>query len=283
MLSDFHLHSSVSDGALAPPAVLRHAAAHGLGHVSITDHDTLGAYLREDGRVFEEARRLGLVLSVGIELDVLLDGREVHLLGYDLDISAARLGTHLAHVKRAREERFRREIVAVREGLGNDVLGEDEVLVPGRETLMRPHLIRPLVERGCFATYQDGREWFREHVAPDPPVPKPTLAEGVAMLHDAGGWASLAHPGYYWKDGMAILERLPGLRESGLDAVELDYPYRSSSPSLFSEEDESHFLAALRAAGGELGMRFTGGSDAHFAADFDRVYGPAAALEGGAS
>jgi len=283
MLSDFHLHSSVSDGALAPSAVLQHAVAHCLGQVSITDHDTLGAYLWEKGRVFEEARRLGVELSVGIELDVLLDGREVHLLGYDMDPSAPRLGAHLAEVKRAREARFRREIAVVRERLGEHVLREEEVLVPGRETLMRPHLIRPLVERGCFATYQEGRAWFRAHTAPDLTVPKPTLQEGVAMLQEAGGWASLAHPGYYWKDGVAILEALPVLRECGLDAVELDYPYRSSSPSLFSEEDEGRFLAALRAVGERAGLRFTRGSDAHFAADFDRVYGPATAPEGDAS
>lgn len=280
MLSDFHLHSCVSDGGLDPPSVIRHAAAHGIGRVSITDHDSLGAYRWEDGRVFEEAGRLGLELSVGIELDVLLDGREVHLLGYDLDLTAPRLERHLEDVKRAREERFRREIAIVQERLGEEMLREEEVLVSGRETLMRPHLIRPLVERGCFASYEDGREWFRENVTLDLTVPKPTLPEGVAMFHEAGGWASLAHPGYYWKDGVAILEGLALLHEQGLDAVELDYPYRSSSPSLFSEQDEDTFLAALRSTGEELGLRFTRGSDAHFAADFDRVYGPARVSEG---
>jgi hypothetical protein len=63
---------------------------------------------------------------------------------------------------------------------------------------------------------------------------------------------------------------------AGLDGVELDYPYASSSPELFGGEDEGLFVAALRGVGEDLGLRFTRGSDAHGPADLDRVYGPAA-------
>jgi predicted metal-dependent phosphoesterase TrpH len=108
-------------------------------------------------------------------------------------------------------------------------------------------------------------------------VPKPTLSDAAAMIHAAGGWAVLAHPGYYWKDGLPVLERLPALRAGGLDGVELDYPYRSGSPDLFDERDEREFKEALRATGETLGLRFTRGSDAHCPADLDRVYGPARA------
>ena len=67
------------------------------------------------------------------------------------------------------------------------------------------------------------------------------------------------------------------LEEGPVEAVELDYPYRLSSPELFSGEDEREFTASLRAAGEELGLRFTRGSDAHRAADLERLYGPASA------
>src|SRR5687768_14180809 len=69
MLSDFHLHTFVSDGELDPVAVLRHAAARGVDSLSLTDHDALGAYRWQDGEVFSEARRLHLELTVGIEMD----------------------------------------------------------------------------------------------------------------------------------------------------------------------------------------------------------------------
>jgi hypothetical protein len=198
----------------------------------------------------------------------------VHLLGLGLDTRAPELAAHLEAVREARRERARRELALVRERLGPEALAEADVFVPGRESLMRPHLIRPLVARGRFPTYQHGREWFHANARTGVCVPKPAMAEAIGMVHAAGGQAVLAHPGYYWKDGFPILEPLPALRAAGLDGVELEYPYRSSSPDLFAEGDAERFTAALRAAGEALSLRFTRGSDAHGPADFDRVYGP---------
>jgi predicted metal-dependent phosphoesterase TrpH len=277
MVADFHLHTTASDGELDPAAVVALAASHGIRALAITDHDTLGAYRWRDGAVFPVSRRLGIDLTVGIELDVVLEGREVHLLGLGLDLEAAALGKHLAAVRIARDERARRELALVHERLGEHTLAADDVFVSGRESLMRPHFIRPLVARGLFATYQEGREWFRALAHSGVVVPKPAIAESIAMIHAAGGRAVLAHPGYYWKDGFPILERLPALRALGLDGVELDYPYASSSPALFANGEAERFMEALRGEGGPLGLVFTRGSDAHSPADFDRVYGPAVA------
>jgi predicted metal-dependent phosphoesterase TrpH len=273
MVADFHLHTTASDGELDPAAVVAHAASHGVRALAITDHDTLAAYRWRDGAVFAEARRAGLALTVGIELDVLLEGREVHLLGLGLELGAAGLRDHLEAVRAARTERARRELALVRERLGESALAVEDVFVPGRDSLMRPHLIRPLVARGLFATYREGSDWFHAHASTGVVVPKPPLAESIAMIHAAGGRAVLAHPGYYWKDGFPILERLEALRALGLDGVELDYPYASSSPELFADGDSERFVASLGAAGEALGLELTRGSDCHSTADFDRVYG----------
>ena len=277
MVADFHLHTSASDGELDPGALVAAAASRGVRALAITDHDTLAAYRWRGGAVFDEALRLGVLLTVGIELDVALGGREVHLLGLGLGLDAPALGAHLGAVRAARQERARRELALVRERLGEGALAEEDVFVPGRDTLMRPHFIRPLVARGLFATYQHGREWFHANARTGAPVPKPGMAEAIEMVHAAGGEAVLAHPGYYWKDGFPILEELPALRALGLDGVELDYPYASSSPERFVDGDAERFTAALRVAGAALSLRFTRGSDAHGPADFDRVYGPAPA------
>ena len=277
MVVDFHLHTIASDGELDPTALVREAVSRGVRALAITDHDTLAAYRWRDGAVFDEARRLGAILTVGIELDVVLGGREVHLLGLDLDLDSPALGAHLDAVRAARQERARRELALVRERLGESALAEEDVFVPGRDTLMRPHFIRPLVARGRFATYEHGREWFHANAQAGVPVPKPEMAEAIGMIHAAGGEAVLAHPGYYWKDGFPILEELAALHALGLDGVELDYPYASSSPELFVDGDAERFTAALRAAGKALSLRLTRGSDAHGPADFDRVYGPAPA------
>ena len=274
MVADFHLHTSASDGELDPGALLAAAASRGVLSLAITDHDTLAAYRWQDGAAFDEARRLGVLLTVGIELDVAHGGREFHLLGLGLGLGATALGAHLEVVRAARHERARRELALVNERLGEGSLSEEDVFVPGRDTLMRPHFIRPLVARGRFGSYQHGREWFHANARTGVAVPKPGMAGAIGMIHEAGGEAVLAHPGYYWKDGFPILEELASLRALGLDGVELDYPYRSSSPELFAEGDAEGFTAELRAAGEALSLRFTRGSDAHGPSDFERVYGP---------
>jgi predicted metal-dependent phosphoesterase TrpH len=273
MVADFHLHTSASDGELDPGALLVRAASCGVRALAITDHDTLGAYRWRNGSVFDAARRWGLELTVGVELDVVLDAREMHVLGLGVELDAPALSAHLGAVAGARRERARRELALVRERLGEEALNEEDVFVPGRESLMRPHFIRPLVARGRFTSYEEGREWFRTHACSGVVVPKPGMAEAIGMVRGAGGRAVLAHPGYYWKDGFPVFERLPGLRALGLEGVELDYPYASSSPGLFTNGDAERFVAALRAKGEALGLAFTRGSDVHTAADFDRVYG----------
>jgi len=275
MVADFHLHTCVSDGELDPAALLAGAASHGVSALAITDHDTLGAYRWRDGAVFDAARRLGVELTVGIEMDVVLDGREVHLLGLGLSLDAPALGDHLESARQARHSRARADLALVRERLGEGALREEEVFLPGRESLMRPHLIRPLLVRGCFSSYREGQDWFHENAREGVRVPKPDIADAIGMIHAAGGQAVLAHPGYYWKDGYPILDRLASLRVAGLDGVELEYPYASSSPELFGGGDEGLFVATLRGVGDDLGLRFTRGSDAHGPADLDRVYGSA--------
>ena len=274
MLTDFHLHTTVSDGALDPGALLARAKGHGITHLSITDHDALGAYTWNGGDVFAEAKRLGLALTVGIEMDADLDGLEVHVLGFDLAGDDPPLVAHLESVRRARAERARREIGIVNALLGEGTISEAAIFVPGRETLMKPHFIHPILEKGHFATYEEANAWYRKNVKAGVAVPKPAFPEVLKLIHGARGWAALAHPGYYEKAGLAVADRLASFRALGLDAVELDYPYHACSPREFSRDDEQAFIGAIRRAGEAAGLRFTRGSDSHTAGDFERVYGP---------
>ena len=273
MLHDFHLHTLVSDGDLQPDALLAEAARRGVTHASITDHDALGAYQWRDGGIFEAARRAGIELTVGIEMDADLDGQEVHVLGYDIALDSRPLRRHLDHVRQARFERARREIGIVNEKLGAGSIHEGEIFVAGRETLMKPHFIHPLLDRGRFATYEEANAWYRQNVKSGVSVPKPDIAEAIDLIHRAGGWAALAHPGYYERDGHLITGHLEALHALGLDAIELAYPYAACSPHVFSAEREQAFIEGLRRAAEPFGYRFTRGSDCHSAGDFQKVYG----------
>jgi predicted metal-dependent phosphoesterase TrpH len=276
MLEDYHLHTMVSDGELTPTDVLFQAAARKVTHLSITDHDALGAYRWENGIVFEEAHRLGLELTVGIEMDADMDGIEVHVLGLGVRMDDGPLNEHLEKVRATRFERARREIGIVNGLLGEGSISEAEVFVPGRETLMKPHFIKPILTRSDrFPTYEDANAWYRKNVKSGVQVPKPPIGDVIRLIQGAGGAALLAHPGYYEKPGMAMAAKLDELRTMGLDGVELDYPYASCSPRQFTAESEQSFVGGIRAAAERLGLRVSRGSDCHTADDFERVYGPA--------
>jgi 3',5'-nucleoside bisphosphate phosphatase len=272
-MQDYHLHTCVSDGDLDPAALVAQAARRGVTNLSITDHDTVGAYVWEEGRVFQEADQLGVELLIGIEMDADWDGLEVHMLGFGFDRTDHALSMHLETVKRKRVERARRELEIVNEKLGPAALEAAELFVPGREILMRPHFVRPLLKRGRFATYDEGAAWFRDNVQPGIVVPKPPLSDAIALIKGAGGWTALAHPAYYQEAGRDVAAGLASLARLGLDGLELDYPYARCSPDRFTVQEEARRISVLREAGERAGLRFTRGSDCHTAADFEKVYG----------
>ena len=77
------------------------------------------------------------------------------------------------------------------------------------------------------------------------------------MIHDAGGLAVLAHPGW-----AGTRERLEALAAQGLDGVEVKHPGHSSS-----DTQRLKGLAEL------LGLLPSGGSDWHGAAEGPRTIG----------
>jgi predicted metal-dependent phosphoesterase TrpH len=158
--------------------------------------------------------------------------------------------------------------------LGAGTISEADIFVPGRLVHMRPHFIRPLLRQGRFQTYVEANAWFREAVTCDDEVPLPPIEDAIALVHDAGGWAALAHPGYCEKAGYPVAERLAVLRGMGLDGIELSYPYAVCSPQQWTREEEAAFVAEVRRAADALGLRTTRGSDCHTAEDFERRYGP---------
>src|SRR5207248_4247155 len=93
---DLQAHSTRSDGALEPAAVVAAAAAAGVRLLALTDHDTV------DGvdEALQAGAAHGLDVVSAIELSALDDDREdLHLLGYRLDHRSARLLEALAELR----------------------------------------------------------------------------------------------------------------------------------------------------------------------------------------
>jgi PAS domain S-box-containing protein len=96
---DFHCHSSLSDGALAPEALADLLANAGMAHAALADHDTLDGL--EPFRKRLASRGVGFL--TGVEITVQWRGREAHLLAYGFDPDHAELRATLAAIRQSRE------------------------------------------------------------------------------------------------------------------------------------------------------------------------------------
>ncbi len=242
--ADLHLHSTCSDGRLEPAAVISAAEELGLKAVSLTDHDSVaGVHAAR-----EAAEALGLPFVPGIEYSAYDDTGSTHLLGYFIDPDHGEL---VAYLKGAQESRVRRaaEIVDKLNRLGVEVT-LDEVKTQVSETglIARPHVAQALVKGRWVRSYGEA---FDRFIAAGQPAYVPTQrispAEGIKLIHAAGGLAVLAHGGRTHSD-----EAIRQLVDEGLDGLETLHP------------DHGPFeVRRLRRLAAELDLLETGGSDWH--------------------
>lgn len=249
---DLHLHSTASDGATPPAAVVRAAHAAGLRALALTDHDTIDGISEAQA----EADTAGIELVAGVELSAYEGADEVHILGLHLD----RLDTlreSLAVFRAARRDRAE-GIVRLLNEQGVRITFEDVLAIAGDAAIGRPHVARAMVESGWA---MDLRDAFDRYLGAGRPAyldkRRIGIAESIALVHRCGGIAVLAHPG---DDG--TLARLTALRDQGMDGVEVIHPSHSA-------EDRARLLALAQ----HLGMVPSGGSDSHGSADGARVVG----------
>jgi hypothetical protein len=190
---DLHCHSTVSDGTLAPAAVVTLACAQGVDVLALTDHDTTDGIV--EARAAAESN--GLTLITGAEVSVDWHGQTLHVLGLNMDEQEQTLAAGLARQQRARRERAAR-IGARLAAHGIEGAGEGAQLMAGAGSVGRTHFARHLVAKGHARDVNDAfRRYLRRgkpgHVA----VEWAALPEAIGWIRAAGGVAVLAHPARY--------------------------------------------------------------------------------------
>jgi hypothetical protein len=263
---DLHLHTLVSDGNCTPLEMLQAAKAAGLVRVSFTDHDALGAY-RHWGDMFAKANELGIELLSGIELDTNYRDEELHLLGYGFAVEDKALNERLRLVQGLRRQRVLRQLEDVNRYFGRKVVERKKVLLPQRDSLMKPHLVHAMLAQGLFPEYREAARWLSQNAGVPIHVPKLPIADAIAMIVRAGGEAVLAHPGYIVAETEIKLEEmLAELAPLGLAGIEVDYPYyqeKEPAPAFPDPAAESAMIERLRELAERFHLKATRGSDAH--------------------
>jgi len=243
---DLHTHTTASDGRCTPAELVARASAAGVTVLSVTDHDTVAA-CDAVGAACETA---GIEFVTGIEITAVRSEADVHVLGYFLDPRSASLRAFLSEQRQQRVDRIRR-IISKLAGHGVS-LDADAMLQPALDdpsrSVGRPWVARAMVAAGyvkstdvAFSAWLSrGRPGFvpREGAGPE---------DVIARIHDAGGIASMAHPGLLRRD-----DWIGPLAEAGLDALEA---YHTDH----GPEDTARYLALAA----RLTLAVSGGSDYH--------------------
>jgi len=242
---DLHVHTTESDGLLTPAEVIDMAVQFGLTGIAITDHDTLKGL--EPALEYLRAQQITLDFVPGIEINTDVELGEVHILGYYVDPRNQVLLNRLDEIKGFRRERAL-GMIRLLDKMGLKISVEEVEAQARGDLIGRPHVAMALKDRGYV---ENLKEAFDKYIAQGRPgyVPRYKFppAEAIALIHQAGGSAVLAHPGLIPDQG--IVDEIIAL---GIDGLEVFYPDHDASQIAYFNN-----LAAQR------GLLVTGGSDFH--------------------
>lgn len=241
--ADLHSHSTASDGSDPPARVVERARAAGLAVMALTDHDTVAGV--EEAKA--AGRRLGVRVVPGTELTCYVGKREIHVLGYGIDIHHAGLAEHCRRFQEARITRAR--LIGERLAAAGAPINMDAVMAEADGGVVgRPHIAKALIAAGHVKDFQEAFDRFLGEGGPAN-VHKLNVSpeECVAVIREAGGVAIMAHP--------ALGEQydlVPTLLAAGAVGIEVWH-----SAHDWSATEKLHMIAI------ERGLAKTGGSDCH--------------------
>jgi predicted metal-dependent phosphoesterase TrpH len=241
--ADLHLHTLFSDGTFSPEEMVSHASSHGLRAIALTDHDTMEGCVR----TAMACSAASIEFIPGSELTAEQGGEEIHILGYLMDAENPKLLAELAKFQTIRQNRIH-EIVQKLNAKSIPITAEAVLAIANCRAPGRPHVARALVKAGHCATMDEAFERFlKKHRPAWVPKFKMSAEQAIALIHQAGGVAIIAHPGLNRSD-----EVIPPMIEAGLDGIECFHSKHSAGMT-------EHYLQMAE----EKGALITGGSDCH--------------------
>ena len=242
-VADLHAHTTFSDGVYSPMELADHMAAAGLKGFAVTDHDTVAGL----SAAADAARTRDLEFIPGIEMSTQLDGIEMHLLGYYINVADPAMVRYTTDVPQKRYDRAE-AIVSRLNDLGVPIeMGEVE-LVAGEGSIGRPHIASVLHQSGQVSSMAEafGR-YIRDGAPAFVPTVKMGTVEAIELIHGAGGVAVLAHPGHWTRHSTLLT-----LIRAGLDGIEVRHPSHKAWLSSYYRKLVNDFVLVA-----------TGGSDFH--------------------
>lgn len=259
---DLHMHTTHSDGTDTVEMLLENAENNKLEIISITDHDSVGAYFELEKHP-EIRKKFSGEIVIGSEIKCFFDNSNIEILAYGIDYNKI-------NIKKEDRQKVQSDIlkhfINVGKGLGIKVDDNIEVDVTNQFKMFAAWVFYDnivkyeeneevlkkygLVDRTSFYRvhennkkspfYYDTSKYFDDCK---------TL---IDKIHNAGGLAFLAHglKVYSFDDNRKFVEKL--LKTTNIDGLECIYP-------LYSEDDKEFMKNLCK----KYNKYMSGGSDYH--------------------
>lgn len=245
---DLHVHSTCSDGTFTPTELVAYALQKGLAALALTDHDTTDGITEAQ----KAARNTSLQIIPGIELSTGYQGRDIHVLGLNIDPKNEEFQKQLHEFQDTRNRRNHKMIEKMQEHGLSITLEEVEKSYPD-SICTRAHFARYLKETGQVSSLAEA---FNRYLNDRGPcyVPREKISPQMAvkLIHQGGGKAILAHPLLYRMSDEPLQKLISEMKKAGLDGIEAIY-------SCNKGKDKSYVRQLAR----KYGLFITGGSDFH--------------------
>ncbi len=242
--ADLHIHTFFSDGSQSPESVVEEACHAGLSCISITDHDTMAAVKAAQAAGAD----WGIEVIPGIELSTQVQGKDIHILGYFMDLENSSLVQKLEEFRATRFARIAQMVENLKKQGVDNLCFEDIKQQAKSDALGRPHLAAALVEKGWAAnSWQAFDKFIGDQCEAYVPKHTQTPKQAIALIRQAGGVAVLAHPMVTNRD-----ELIAGFVDDGLGGIEVYYPNCPDAVIFYYEGLARKYKICM-----------TGGSDAH--------------------
>lgn len=245
---DLHIHSMFSDGDYTPEEIVDRLKECGISIFSITDHDNI-----ESISAMERVDTKGLTYIPGIEVSCDRDGYKMHILGYNIDGNNQEL-IEMCHNMKLRKNLRNLEIIQQLKDKYGIIVSKEETerLLTAKSFVGQTTIARLLAQKGVIPNIKYAFDNYFKYM--DLKTPATTdLNKAVQIIHNAGGYAVLAHPISIERDYNVNLEDIFYMfRKSNIDGIEIFNSKHTLS-------DIKRYLGLAK----REGLLISGGSDFH--------------------
>lgn len=240
---DLHIHTTRSDGELTPREVIDMAIKNKVSVISITDHDTIGAYEKE---LFDYAKDNNIKIIPGVEISTKNDKCGIHVLGYNIDLDNEEFKNKLEKLRNSRHEYLYQVADRIQElGYIIDIMELDKI-----EAVTKAHIAINIISNDKnkdilmkqFGHIPNKGEFIETIMNEGCPayVKKNTITprEAVELIESASGVAVLAHPvAYKYEDNLTDEDIINLVRDMRVGMIEANYVYVDKNNKKINECD----------------------------------------------